>query len=119
MESSGQMNLDVDFGGGRQANIEFGGTDQLWISAGPGFSVTDLWLKAGADMIDVRVRVRRIDRGIEVVMDRGEEQQGWWNPEAAPRLAIAVDLSGRTARAVASVGDGQDFQEVILGQTGL
>lgn len=117
MESIGQMNLAMDFGGGRQADVELGGSDQLWVAVGPGLTVTDLWLKAGGAMIDLRVRVRRTEEGIELVVDRGEEQQRWWNAAAAPRLAIAISPSGRTATAIASAGNGQDFQQVLLGRT--
>ena len=45
MENDGQLNLTFDFGAGRLAEVELNGADQLWVAAGPGFSVVDLWIK--------------------------------------------------------------------------
>ena len=74
MEDSGQMNLAFDFGTGRQADVEFGGTDRLWVAVGPGFTLTDLWLKDSRESIDLRVRVRRTPTGIDISVDRGDEE---------------------------------------------
>lgn len=117
MEDNGQMNLTFDFGAGKQADVEFGGTDQLWVAVGPGFSLTDLWLKDGRELIDLRVRVRRTTRGIDISVDRGDDEKPWWAGASAPRLKIAVNMLAGVAAAVASVGIGQDFQEVLLGET--
>ncbi len=117
MDDSGQMNLAVNFGEGRQADFEYGGTDQLWVAVGPGFHVTDLWLKGDGRLIDLRVRVRRTGKGIEISVDRGDDEKAWWAGASAPRLEIAVNLSAGAASAMASVGMGQDFQEVLLGET--
>lgn len=119
MEDSRQMNLTVDFGAGRQADVEFGGTDQIWVAVGPGFSVTDLWLKDGGGLVDLRVRVRRTPTGIDISVDRGDDEKPWWAGASAPRLKIAVNLAAGVAAAVASVGMGQDFQEVLLGETAI
>ena len=112
------MNLTFDFGVGRQADVEFGGTDQLWVAVGPGFSVTDLWLKDGGESIDLRVRVRRTTTGIDLSVDRGDDEIAWWAGASAPRLKVAVNLAAGVAAAVASVGMGQDFQEVLLEKRG-
>jgi hypothetical protein len=119
MEDSGQMNLTVDFGAGRQADIEFSGTDRLWVVAGPGFSVTDLWLKGGGQLIDLRVRVRRTTAGIDISVDRGDDEKRWWAGGSAPRLKIAVNLAAGVAAAVASVGMAGEFQEILLGETAI
>ena len=115
----GQMNLTVDFGTGRQADVEFGGTDQLWVAVGPGFAVTDLWLKNGGQLIDLRVRVRRTTAGIDISVDRGDDETAWGAGASAPRLKIAVNLAAGIAAAAASVGVGQEFQEILLGETAI
>ena len=119
MEDSGQMTLAFDFGAGKQVDLEFAGTDQLWVAVGPGFSVTDLWLKGGGESIDLRVRVRRTTEGIDISVDRGDEEKAWWAGASAPALKIAVNLAAGIATAKASVGMGQDFQEVLLGETAI
>ena len=116
MEDGRQMNLAFDFGEGRQADVEFGGADQLWIAVGPGLSLTDLWLKGGGHLIDLRVRVRRTTTGIDVSVDRGDDERAWWAEDSAPRLKLSVNLAARVASAAASVGMGPDFQEVLLGE---
>ena len=63
MEDNGQMNLAFDFGAGKQADVELSGTDQLWVAVGPGFPLTDLWLKDGRELIDLRVRVSPDNQG--------------------------------------------------------
>lgn len=115
MEESGQINLEVDFGGGREANVEFTASSQLWAALGPGVTVTDVWLKSAGHLIDLRVRVRRTESGVEVAIDRGDGEQRWWTHETVPRLAITIEPAAATARATASAGNGEDFQEVILG----
>jgi hypothetical protein len=117
MESSGQMNLTFDFGDGRQADIEFGGIDQLWVASGPGFSVTDVWVKNDGELIDLRVRVRRTPTGVDISVDRGDEEKGWWGNESAPRLGISVNVAAGVAAAAASIGMDREFQEILLGQT--
>ena len=119
MENSGQLNLTVDFGVGRQADVEFSGTDHLWVASGPGFSITDLWLKGGGQLIDLRVRVRRTTTGIDISVDRGDDEMAWWTGESVPRLKIAINLAAGVATASASVGTGQEFQEVLLGETSI
>jgi hypothetical protein len=118
MEDSKQMNLTFDFGAGRYADVEFGGSDQLWVAAGRGFASTDLWLKDGPQSIDLRVRVRRTAAGIEVAVDRGGNGP-WWPDAAAPRLRIEINTATGVAAAVASVGTDHDFQEVVLGESAI
>lgn len=117
MEQQGRMNLAVDFGEGRKVDVEVDESNQPWIVVGPDFAGGDLWLNAGAGMIDLRVIVRRSEAGIEILVDRGDGQQRWWSSDTAPRLAIAVDALGSKATAIASVGSGTEFQQVLLGQT--
>jgi hypothetical protein len=117
MKRNAALNLAVDFGEGREAAVEMEGEDALWAAAGPGISKVDLWLKASARMIDLRLRVRRIGDSIDVAIDRGDEPKPWWSTEGVPRLAITVDLSRGQATAIAGVGQGAEFQQVMLGQT--
>ena len=119
MENDGQLNLTFDFGAGRLADVELNGADQLWVAAGPGFSVVDLWIKNAGQLIDLRVRVRRTSTGIDLSVDRGDDEIAWWAGASAPRLKIAVNLAAGVAAVVASVGMGQEFQEVLLGETAI
>ncbi len=120
MKDNGQMNVAFDFGEGRQADVEFGGKDQLWVAAGFGLTRTDLWLKnGGGKTIDLRVRVRRTPMGIEISVDRGDDQRAWWPATSVPRLTIDVNRSDGIASVAASVGRGSDFQEVSLGETSI
>ncbi|MBI3411841.1 MAG: hypothetical protein HY040_26210 [Planctomycetes bacterium] len=119
MESHEQMNVAVDVGGGRQLDVELAGTDHLWVMIGSGFAVIDLWLRSGEHLIDMRLRVRQTAGGFEVAVDRGDSHKGWWNAEGAPRLRITIDQPARMAQVAASVGAGQDFQEVLLGRTAI
>ena len=47
-----QLNLSVDLGGGRQVDVEIGTSDQLWVSAGPGIGLGDVWMKDEGRLID-------------------------------------------------------------------
>jgi hypothetical protein len=115
MEKPGQINMEVDFGSGRQANVEFGARNQLWAAVGPGVTITDVWLKSAGHLIDLRVRVRRTESGVEVAIDRGDDEHRWWTPDTVPRLAVTIEPSAATATATASAGNAADFQQVILG----
>ena len=66
-----QLNLAVDLGGGRQVDVEIGRPDQLWVSAGPGIGLGDVWMKGEGRLLDLRVRIRRTPGGVEIVVDRG------------------------------------------------
>jgi hypothetical protein len=114
-----QFNLTVDLGGGKQVDVELLTSDQLWVSAGPRIGGSDVWMKADDRLIDLRVRIRRTVGGVEIVVDRGDTQDLWWPPGGAPRLAVAIDPSARTALAVASSGTDGEFQEVMLGKTAI
>jgi hypothetical protein len=117
MEQSGRINLAVDLGAGREVDVEFGASDQLWVTTGQGLTGVDVWLKSAGQMIDLRVRVRRTETGVEVAVDRGVEELRWWKDEAVPRLTVALDRSA--ARAVASAGDADGIQHVLLGQVSI
>lgn len=117
MEDSKQMNLTFDFGAGRHADVEFGGSDQLWVATGPGFAIADLWLKDVGQSFDLRVRVLRTGTGIDVTVDRGGNGKAWWPDGAAPSLRIAINTAAGVAAAAASAGRDQEVQEVLLGET--
>jgi hypothetical protein len=79
----------------------------------------DLWIKNGGQSIDLRVRVRRTTTGIDISVDRGDDETAWWVGASAPRLKIAVNLAAGVAAAAASVGIDRQFQEVLLGETAI
>ena len=81
-----QLNLSVDLGGGKQVDVEFGTSDRLWISTGPGIGGSDVWMKAESRLVDLRVRIRRTPDGVEIAVDRGDTEDPWWPAGGAPRL---------------------------------
>jgi hypothetical protein len=117
MDRNERITLTADSGGGKHADVEIGASDTAWIAIDPGFEGADLWLKADGAGIDLRLRVRRNERGIEVRIDRGAEERRWWAAEAVPRLVIAIDPDAQTATAFAATGNAQSYQQVTLGQT--
>ena len=119
MEHVGDATFTIDFGGGRHAEVDLREPHQVWAAVGPALSTVELWLKTDGPMIDLRVRVRRLAAGIEVAVDRGDTQEKWWPTDAVPRLLIQADHATATAIASARVGQGHDFQEVLLGRTRL
>jgi hypothetical protein len=106
----------ADFGGGQQVDVEFPAANTVWLAAGPGIEIADIWMKGVAGVADLRVRVLRLGNVIEVSIDRGKQSTNWWPPEAAPRLRIAVDQTQRVASATASVGAADREMTVELGQ---
>ena len=116
MEHVGDANFAIDFGGGRQIDVDLREPGQLWAAAGPALTDVDLWPKNDGDVANLRVQVRRHGPSIEIRVDRGAEHNGWWPADAVPRLAVTIDASMKTATATASVGEGPGFQEVLLGR---
>ena len=106
----------ADFGGGQQANVEFPAANALWIAAGPGIEVADIWMKDVAGVADLRVRILRLGAALEVSIDRGEQSTKWWPPEAAPRLLIVMDEAKGLAAATVSVGSAENERTVELGK---
>lgn len=114
-----QLNLSVDFGSGKQVDVELAASDQIWVAVGPGIGLSEVWMKADGRLIDLRVRIRRTPSGVEIGVDRGDTKDPWWPAGGAPRLAVSIDPAAGTALAVASAGADGEFQEVTLGKAAL
>ena len=110
-----QFACQTDLGGGRRVDVEIGVGNQLWIAAGSGIGVVDLWMKEVGPGLDIRVRVLRSEHGLEVSIDRGEQAAPWWPAGNGPRLMFAIDPIGGNASVTAGIGDDQQFQEILLG----
>ena len=67
-----QLNLSVDFGSGKQVDVELAASDQIWVAVGPGIGLSEVWMKADGRLIDLRVRIRRTPSGVEIGVDRGD-----------------------------------------------
>jgi hypothetical protein len=113
-ESAGKLTFAADFGGGRQADVEFQAANALWVALGPGIEAADIWMKDG--VVDLRVRIMRLGAALEVSIDRGEQSGNWWPQEAAPRLLIVFDQAQGSASATASAGIAEDMRTVELGK---
>jgi len=113
-ESFENTTFAVDFGSERQVHLEFPAANTIWVAAGSGFEVADIWMKeiGGADL---RVRITRLGNALEVSIDRGDQSGNWWPPPAAPRLLIALNQIARRASATASLGEGHQIRTVELG----
>ncbi len=119
MDAHERITMAADPGGGKHADVEIGGSDIAWIAIGPGFGGADLWLNGDGSRINLRLHVRRTAAGIEVRIDRGEDERRWWPVDAVPRLAVVIDPGLGTATAIAAAGNAQDYQQVTLGQTAI
>ena len=112
---AGWMGCNVDFGNDDALELDYRRPDAPWLSINAGIAAADVWFKGSEGLPDVRFRIERIRGGIKVEVDRGEQSEKWWPKEAPPRLKVTFDGSRVTASA--SVGMGDEFQEVDLGTT--
>ena len=112
-DSRRSATVAADIGSGQQADIELAEANVLWVAAGAGIEVADVWMKGVAGIADLRVRIMRLGMELKVSIDRGEQSQSWWPPEATPRLRIAFDPSQGIASAKG--GAGADIKAVEFG----
>ena len=103
-DNHGSVNLAADFGAGRQADLEFEPPNKLWLVAGLGIETADIWMKGLGGEVDLRVRVKRLSTGLDVLVDRGEQSPNWWSGDAVPRLLVVLDPTGGTVSSRASIG---------------
>ena len=113
--SGGWMGCNVDFGDERVLELEYDEVNGPWLSNGAGIMRADIWFAGRDGLPDIRVRIERTPSGIQVHMDRGQQSDAWWSPESPPRLTLAFEPRARIVTASASVGMGEEFQEVNLG----
>ena len=114
--TAGRLTFTVDFGGGREADLELPTDDSMWIATEPGIKRVDVWVKGAREKLDLRVRIERTMEGLTMAVDRGEENKAWWPAEGAPRLSLAFDPLTNAASASASAGIAPEFKEAFLGQ---
>ncbi len=109
------VTLAADTSSGQQADIELAEANALWVAAGPGIEVADIWMKRVVGVTDLRVRIKRLGSALEVTIGRGEQSANWWPSDAAPRILIVLDEVQRVASATASVGAAGEGKTVELG----
>ena len=115
MEDSFEKSTFVaDFGSGRSIDLEFPAVNALWVVAGTGIDVAEIWFRE-IDGVDLRARIMRLGNTLEVSIDRGDQSASWWPPQAAPRLFITLNQIEQTASATASVGAEEQTRTVELG----
>jgi len=107
--------LSADKSSGQQVDVELSDADALWVAAGPGIEVADIWMKGVAGVIDLRVRILRIGSALEVSIDRGEQSTSWWLKEDSPRILVVLDSAKMIALASASAGPTDGGKTVELG----
>jgi hypothetical protein len=116
---SSQLAGQVDFGGGREVDIEYSGAESLWVATGPGIEAADMWFRSVASELDLRIRIIRTQSGIEVLVDRGQQDVPWWPAQEAPRLIVAIDSRQQSLSVSASVGGGPNLRQTLLGNVPL
>ena len=113
---SREFGCSADLVRGEEIELTFRAGDGLWIAIGAGIGSTDFWLKGQDAIPDIRVRVDRVGDEIQILLDRGQQSTEWWPFAEAPRIKIMFDPSRNLATAVAGIGSGENFQEVLLGK---
>ena len=113
-DSVRSVTLAADSGLGQRADIELSEANTLWVAAGPGIEVADIWMKGVAGVIDLRVRILRLGSALEVAIDRGEQSTNWCPKQGAPRLLVVLDEAQGIVLATASVGAVDEVQTVDL-----
>jgi hypothetical protein len=109
------ISSQVDLGDGRQFDLDFRGDNELWVSTGPGIEAMNLWVKTVIQEADFRIRVIRTQTGIEVIVDRGQQEVPWWPTDDCPRLTVLVDPNQGNVSVSARVGHGAERREALLG----
>jgi hypothetical protein len=111
-DNPGKVTLAADFGAGRQADLEFESPNTLWLAAGTGIGTADIWMKGVGGEIDLRVRIVRVGKALEVIVDRGEQSKNWWPDDSVPRLLVVLDPTEGTVSARASLGQANQAQRI-------
>ena len=114
---SEQVSCNIDFGNGHSLELDYVKADGPWLSNGTGIKSGDVWFEGETGLPDLRIHIQRVPDGIAILIDRGQQSEVWWPAEAPPHLKITFDRVAGTATATASVGTGDEFQEVMLGRT--
>ena len=109
------ISAQVDLGDGRQFDLDFPGDNELWVTIGPGIEAVNLWAKTVIPGVDFRIRVMRTQTGIEVIVDRGQQEAPWWLADGCPRLTVLVDPNQGNVSVSARVGHGAERREALLG----
>jgi hypothetical protein len=110
-----ELAFQVNLGGGRQLEVEYQSDNTLWAVAGPAVKGADLWLKAIVAELHLRIRVLRTDSGLEVSLDRGDQDVPWWPDEQKPRLIVTVEPDQNSLSISACIGVGTGLRQAILG----
>ena len=107
-EGFGSAAWQIDFGAGRQIDVEIEPSGKFWSTLGPSVDGIDLWLKQAVGDVDLRLRVERLDNGLVVRFDRRESDGPWWQGDSVPKILFRIEDRG-ILRVVASVG-GKDVE---------
>ena len=114
-DSRRSATVAADTSSGQRVDIELTEANALWVAAGPGIEVADIWMKDVAGVTDLRVRILRLGTALEVAIDRGEQSAKWWPRDAAPRMLVVLDEAHGIALATASAGAADEVKTVELG----
>ena len=109
------VTLAADQSSGQQADVELAEANVLWVAAGSGIDVADIWMKSVAGVADLRVRITRNGVVLDVSIDRGEQSAHWWPENGSPALRIVFNPSEGTASAKASAGADAEFKSIEFG----
>ena len=77
-------------GPGRQIEVEVE-RSRVWAAVGESVREVDVWMKRIAEVIDLRVRLERTDRGLAISIDRGDNPGAWFEDREAPKLLVEIE----------------------------
>jgi hypothetical protein len=101
----------------RSIAVRLGTELSLEISAG--IEVSDVLIKKGAVISDVRVRITRMTSGMEVSLHGLLDGEEWALPDSAPRLIVSVNDETKVASIHLVTESGAGRQSVLIDQMNL
>lgn len=103
--------------GDRSVAVQLGTELSLEISAG--IEVSDVLIKKGAVICDVRIRITRSTSGMEVSLHGLSNGEEWALPDSAPRLILSVRDETKIASLHLVTEAGAGKQSLLIDQMNL
>jgi hypothetical protein len=103
--------------GDRSVAVHLGTELSLEISVG--IEVSDVLIKRGAVISDVRIRITRMTSGMEVSLHGFLDGEEWTLPGSAPRLTVSVNNETKVASIHLLTESGAGRQSLLIDQMNL
>lgn len=82
-----EVRCQIDLGAGGELEVEFGDAS-LGLNAGGGIEAIDIWLQAAVAGAPLRIRVKRVESGFAISLDKGSREGPWWKEDEEPTLLV-------------------------------